>query len=110
MVVLFFRQEERDVENEASPSDMIEKMSRMSTDDASLTDWHLGFHIFLVYPLAIFLLFILNFLLQVFHHYISNHSRLGVRVHLDDDRPLVVISYSSKIHFLIYSDTSLQNT
>ncbi|XP_034691369.1 gamma-tubulin complex component 4 [Vitis riparia] len=41
------RQEDRDVEHEASPSDMVEKLARMSTDDASLTDWHLGFHIFL---------------------------------------------------------------
>ena len=56
MVVLFFRQEDRDAEHEASPSDMVEKLVRMSTDDASLTDWHLGFHIFLVYPSYNFLI------------------------------------------------------
>lgn len=33
MIHLFFRQEDRDVE------------ARLSTNDASLTDWHLGFDI-----------------------------------------------------------------
>ncbi|KAK7277758.1 hypothetical protein RJT34_22775 [Clitoria ternatea] len=39
------RQEERDVENSSPHPDISEKLARMSTDDASLTDWHLGFHI-----------------------------------------------------------------
>lgn len=41
------RQEDRDVEHGSSNQDMSEKLARLSTDDASLTDWHLGFHIFL---------------------------------------------------------------
>ncbi|KAH1058294.1 hypothetical protein GYH30_002728 [Glycine max] len=39
------RQEDRDVENSSSHPDISEKLACMSTDDASLTDWHLGFHI-----------------------------------------------------------------
>lgn len=39
------RQDEREVEHDSSHSDMLEKLARMSTDDTSLTDWHLGFHI-----------------------------------------------------------------
>ncbi|CAA2957616.1 gamma-tubulin complex component 4 homolog [Olea europaea var. sylvestris] len=38
------RQEDRDSEHD-SPSDSLEKLARMSTEDISLTDWHLGFHI-----------------------------------------------------------------
>ncbi|XP_057966554.1 gamma-tubulin complex component 4 homolog isoform X2 [Malania oleifera] len=41
------RQEDKDIEHGASHPDVLEKLARMSTDDASLTDWHLGFHIFL---------------------------------------------------------------
>ncbi|KAJ6319870.1 hypothetical protein OIU78_015296 [Salix suchowensis] len=41
------RQEDKDVEHGSSNPDMSEKLARLSTDDASLTDWHLGFHIFL---------------------------------------------------------------
>ncbi|KAF5931360.1 hypothetical protein HYC85_032233 [Camellia sinensis] len=39
------RQEDRDTEHDSSHSDMLEKFAHMSTNDASLTDWHLGFHI-----------------------------------------------------------------
>ncbi|KAK7392303.1 hypothetical protein VNO78_20737 [Psophocarpus tetragonolobus] len=39
------RQEDRDIENSSSHPEISEKLARMSTDDASLTDWHLGFHI-----------------------------------------------------------------
>ncbi|KAL8149077.1 gamma-tubulin complex component 4 homolog isoform X2 [Apium graveolens] len=39
------RQEDRDSEHESSNVDMLEKLSRMSINDASLADWHLGFHI-----------------------------------------------------------------
>ncbi|XP_020235158.1 gamma-tubulin complex component 4 homolog [Cajanus cajan] len=39
------RQEDRDIENSSSQPEISEKLARMSTDDASLTDWHLGFHI-----------------------------------------------------------------
>ncbi|WOH01579.1 hypothetical protein DCAR_0520963 [Daucus carota subsp. sativus] len=39
------RQEDRDTEHESSHVDVLEKMARMSTNDASLADWHLGFHI-----------------------------------------------------------------
>ncbi|KAL7172120.1 hypothetical protein ACSBR2_031755 [Camellia fascicularis] len=39
------RQEDRDTEHDSSHPDMLEKFARMSTNDASLTDWHLGFHI-----------------------------------------------------------------
>ncbi|XP_062088865.1 gamma-tubulin complex component 4 [Humulus lupulus] len=41
------RQEDRDIDHSSSHSDISEKLSRLSTDDTSLTDWHLGFHIFL---------------------------------------------------------------
>ena len=50
---LFFRQEGRDVENSSSHQEISEKLSRMSTADASLSDWHMGFHISLVIPLTI---------------------------------------------------------
>ncbi|KAI7982616.1 Gamma-tubulin complex component 4 [Camellia lanceoleosa] len=39
------RQEDRDTEHDSSHPDMLEKFACMSTNDASLTDWHLGFHI-----------------------------------------------------------------
>ncbi|CAK9175335.1 unnamed protein product [Ilex paraguariensis] len=38
------RQEDRDTEHDSSP-DVLEKLARMSTNDVSLSDWHLGFHI-----------------------------------------------------------------
>ncbi|GFP99643.1 gamma-tubulin complex component 4 [Phtheirospermum japonicum] len=38
------RQEDRDSEHD-SAADTLEKLARMSTNDLSLTDWHLGFHI-----------------------------------------------------------------
>ncbi|MBA0652886.1 hypothetical protein Goklo_020111 [Gossypium klotzschianum] len=41
------RQEDRDVEYGSSISDTSEKLARLSTVDTSLSDWHLGFHIFL---------------------------------------------------------------
>nr|DAD38097.1 TPA_asm: hypothetical protein HUJ06_008738 [Nelumbo nucifera] len=41
------RQEDRDVDNRSSCPDVSEKLVQKSHDDASLTDWHLGFHIFL---------------------------------------------------------------
>lgn len=50
---LLFRQEDRDVENSSSRPEISEKLSRLSTDDASLTDWHMGFHISLVIALII---------------------------------------------------------
>ncbi|AES61764.2 Gamma-tubulin complex component 4 [Medicago truncatula] len=39
------RQEGRDVENSSSHQEISEKLSRLSTADASLSDWHMGFHI-----------------------------------------------------------------
>ncbi|KAE8009468.1 hypothetical protein FH972_005905 [Carpinus fangiana] len=39
------RQEDRDVEHGSSLPDTTEKFAHLSTDDTSLTDWHLGFHI-----------------------------------------------------------------
>lgn len=39
------RQEDRDSEHESSNVDVLEKLSQMSINDASLADWHLGFHI-----------------------------------------------------------------
>uniref|UniRef100_A0A5B7C4N5 Gamma-tubulin complex component n=1 Tax=Davidia involucrata TaxID=16924 RepID=A0A5B7C4N5_DAVIN len=39
------RQEDRDPEHDLSRLDMLEKLAHLSTNDASLTDWHLGFHI-----------------------------------------------------------------
>lgn len=48
LIHLLFRQEDRDVGNNSSHPDISEKLARMSTDDASLSDWHLGFHISLV--------------------------------------------------------------
>lgn len=53
LIHLLFRQEDRDVENSSSHPDISEKLARLSTDDASLTDWHLGFHICLVIALII---------------------------------------------------------
>ncbi|PIA61346.1 hypothetical protein AQUCO_00300709v1 [Aquilegia coerulea] len=41
------RQEDMEVENASSPPEIFEKSVRKSPDDASLSDWHLGFHIFL---------------------------------------------------------------
>ncbi|KAF3436460.1 hypothetical protein FNV43_RR23552 [Rhamnella rubrinervis] len=41
------RQEDRDSEHGSSQPDLSEKLARLSTDDTSLTDWHLGFHIVL---------------------------------------------------------------
>ncbi|KAL6500310.1 Gamma-tubulin complex component 4 [Orobanche hederae] len=38
------RQEDRDSEHD-SAADTLEKLARMSINDVSLTDWHLGFHI-----------------------------------------------------------------
>ncbi|KAL5862920.1 hypothetical protein ACOSQ3_000434 [Xanthoceras sorbifolium] len=39
------RQEDRDVEHGSPHLSISEKLARLSTDDTSLTDWHLGFHI-----------------------------------------------------------------
>ncbi|KAM4074630.1 hypothetical protein ACB094_10G108200 [Castanea mollissima] len=39
------RQEDTDVDHGSSLPDIPEKLARLSTDDTSLTDWHLGFHI-----------------------------------------------------------------
>ncbi|WJX19919.1 Gamma-tubulin complex component 4 [Trifolium repens] len=39
------RQEDRNVENNSSHPEISEKLSRLSIADASLTDWHMGFHI-----------------------------------------------------------------
>ena len=44
-----FRQEDKDREHDSSHKNVLEKFASMSIDDASLTDWHLGFHISLVY-------------------------------------------------------------
>ncbi|OWM80109.1 hypothetical protein CDL15_Pgr010087 [Punica granatum] len=41
------RQEERSLEHGSSQTDVTKKMAHLSTDDISLTDWHLGFHIYL---------------------------------------------------------------
>lgn len=49
--ISFLRQEDRDVENSSSHLDISEKLARLSTNDATLTDWHLGFHISLVIAL-----------------------------------------------------------
>ncbi|KAI3449470.1 hypothetical protein Pfo_006135 [Paulownia fortunei] len=38
------QEEDRDSEHD-SPANTLEKLARMSTNDASLTDWHLGYHI-----------------------------------------------------------------
>ncbi|XP_073310609.1 gamma-tubulin complex component 4 isoform X2 [Primulina huaijiensis] len=40
------RQEDRDSEYE-SPPDTLEKLAHLSVNDASLADWHLGFHVYL---------------------------------------------------------------
>jgi len=48
LIHLVFRQEDRDVGSNSSHPDISEKLARMSIDDASLSDWHLGFHISLV--------------------------------------------------------------
>ncbi|KAK6940492.1 Gamma tubulin complex component protein, N-terminal [Dillenia turbinata] len=41
------RQEDRDAEQESPHPDVPEKLARLLIDDATLTDWRLGFHIFL---------------------------------------------------------------
>ncbi|XP_043721318.1 gamma-tubulin complex component 4 isoform X1 [Telopea speciosissima] len=41
------RLEDRDVESESSNPDMFQKLGTKLPDDASIRDWHLGFHIFL---------------------------------------------------------------
>ncbi|KAK1420473.1 hypothetical protein QVD17_22098 [Tagetes erecta] len=42
----FIREQEGNSEREASsPTNMAERLARMSVDDGSLSDWHLGFHI-----------------------------------------------------------------
>ncbi|KAF5203428.1 Gamma-tubulin complex component [Thalictrum thalictroides] len=43
----FIRQEDMEVENASSPPEIFNKSVRKSPDDASLSDWHMGFHIFL---------------------------------------------------------------
>ncbi|XP_021906800.1 gamma-tubulin complex component 4 [Carica papaya] len=40
-----WRQEDKDIEHGTSQPDISEKLACMTTDDTSLTDWHLGFHI-----------------------------------------------------------------
>lgn len=47
-VILLLRQEDKDIEHGTSQPDISEKLACMTTDDTSLTDWHLGFHISLV--------------------------------------------------------------
>lgn len=66
---LIFRQEDRDAEHEPSHEDMLEKLAHMSINDASLTDWHLGFHISLVNQ-TIFLTLHLSFRLTFFCNFI----------------------------------------
>ncbi|TYK22385.1 gamma-tubulin complex component 4-like protein [Cucumis melo var. makuwa] len=44
------RQDDRETNQGSSVQDMSEKLGRLSTDE-SLTDWHLGFHIYLVHSL-----------------------------------------------------------
>ncbi|MBA0708905.1 hypothetical protein Golax_023986, partial [Gossypium laxum] len=41
------RQEDQNMEYGSSTPDTSEKLARLSADDTSLMDWHLGFHIFL---------------------------------------------------------------
>ncbi|XP_020684188.1 gamma-tubulin complex component 4 [Dendrobium catenatum] len=41
------RQDHRDIENESSVSDTTEKLMYKSSENAALTDWNIGFHIFL---------------------------------------------------------------
>ena len=48
LTVSLFRPEDKDVEHGSSHRDISEKLARMSMDDTSLADWHLGFHIYLV--------------------------------------------------------------
>lgn len=55
IITSIFRQEDSDVEHGSSDPDISEKLARLSTDDTSLTDWHLGFHIFLVSLNSLFL-------------------------------------------------------
>lgn len=60
------RQEDRDSEHESSHVDMLEKLARMSINDASLADWHLGFHISLVYKSVFYkMLFMLELIFLV---------------------------------------------
>lgn len=49
-----FRQEDRDIEHGSSHSDISEKLTHLSTDDISLTDWQLGFHIYLVFLICLY--------------------------------------------------------
>lgn len=64
IVFLLCRQEDRDAESGLSLPDMPEKLARLSTDDTSLTDWHLGFHISLVLLSLYFAIFVLFTILK----------------------------------------------
>ncbi|KAF6158965.1 hypothetical protein GIB67_042046 [Kingdonia uniflora] len=46
-IPLIFRYENMDVESESGSTQKFDKVVQKSPDHASLTDWHLGFHIFL---------------------------------------------------------------
>ena len=47
--IVICRQDGRDLESESSHPDTVEKLMQKSSEDPSLSDWHLGFHIYLVY-------------------------------------------------------------
>lgn len=50
VIIKLLRQDDRETNQGSSVQDMSEKLGRLSTDE-SLTDWHLGFHIYLVHSL-----------------------------------------------------------
>lgn len=45
---MFGRQDEGELETESFHPDSIEKLLQKSSEDPSLSDWHQGFHIYLV--------------------------------------------------------------
>lgn len=96
-----FRQEDRDVEHGSSPTDISEKLARLSTDDTSLTDWHLGFHIFLVSWLCLLLCPVVSY--SYFRpHYIYHFIR--------GQRLISYIGCETKIILLLFLTNALKKS
>jgi len=48
LLILIFRQDDRDGENESSQRDVSDKFKHKLAKDTSLASWHTGFHVSLV--------------------------------------------------------------
>lgn len=51
-VVFIFRQEDGEIPQGSSQSDVTDKMSHMTVNETALTDWHYGYNIYLVIYLS----------------------------------------------------------